>query len=440
MKKKTDRFAGLFGIMLLLLFQGRAFAWGNTWMGMILEQAVNSAGGRAGAFRYNAALQIDNTGYDSDIYFGMLDKAVPDYTFSAGPDIQIFLPWEKRVIFEISDSPRYVFYVKTEKERALNNTLSGNMHIVFDRLYFQAGGGLINAKQRLSTELSVNVRYEEENLSGLVLWQATKGTSFAVQFRKAKYDFKDLTSEPSSISENLNRTETFVNIVAYLEQHPRARFYLAGEYGSYRFAESASSFKDSRSYGAFGGIEFLPPAAGYEGQTSGRRGSVNLGYKRLDILDPLQKDYAGLAGDIRFSLGIMKLTAVRLFFSRGPQFSVYSGRAYYLETSYAAGLSRSLTRLVLFTYDFSYLTNQYSAGGTVGGIVLPKSSDRYKIHSTSLDIRLKRNLIFRLLADLGKRTSMLAPRPVSNHIFVGFSLTYGRATSRLALPGGPIFR
>jgi len=190
--------------------------------------------------------------------------------------------------------------------------------------------------------------------------------------QKARYAFENPSSELANISENLNRTETFVNILAYLQKHARARFYLAGQYGSYAFLETVAFFKDSHSYAVAGGIEFLPPAAGYQGQTSGIRGSVNLGYKRLDILDPLQKDYAGLAGDIGVSLGIMKLTALRLFFSRGPQFSVYSGRAYYLETSYAVGLSRSLTRLISFTYDFSYLTNQYSAEETVGGIALPK--------------------------------------------------------------------
>jgi hypothetical protein len=73
-------------------------------------------------------------------------------------------------------------------------------------------------------------------------------------------------------------------------------------------------------------------------------------------------------------------------------------------------------------------------------MALPKSSDRYKVHSARLDIRLKRDLTFSLLADLGKRTSMLAPRPVSNHTFLGFSLTYGWTASRIALPGGPIFR
>jgi len=171
-KKNTEKFAGLFTLIFLFLAQSRSFAWGNTWMGMSLEQAVNSARGRAWAFRYNAAVQINNAGYDSDIYFGMRDNRVPDYMFSAGPDIQVFLPLKKRVVFEISESPRYAFFLKTDRERALNNTFSGNMHVVFDRLYFQAGGGMINAKQRLSTELSVNVRYKQENLSGLVLWQA----------------------------------------------------------------------------------------------------------------------------------------------------------------------------------------------------------------------------------------------------------------------------
>jgi hypothetical protein len=424
-------------LVLTMVINNHAFAWGNTWMGTLLEQAITSARGQAGAFRYNASLQIDRAGYDSDIYFGMLGENVPDYTGSAGPDIQVFLPLKRKVVFEVLDSPRYVFYSKTEQERTLNNIFTGNMHIVFDRVYFQAGGELIDAKQRLSPELSINVRLKEDILSGLVFWQASRETSFALQYQRSRYRYENPSVEFPDISVSLNRTESLVNLMAYLQQRSRARFSLQAQYGAYAFSEEVARYKDSRSYGIFGGVEFLPPEGGYEGQTSGVRGSINLGYKYLDILDPLQKDYSGMAGNAEISLGIFKLTALRLFFSRGPQFSAYSGVNYYVQTAFGVGLSRSLSRHVIFTYDFAYGRSDYPAEEVSDGASQVRSADRYLTHAFRLGYQVIKDLEISLLADLGRRNSKLAPRPVSDRYFIGLSLTYGSGAGRISLPAGP---
>jgi hypothetical protein len=369
----------------------------------------------------------------------MLNKPVPDYTFSTGPDIQIFLPLRQRVVFEVSDSPRYVFCLKTERERALNNTFAASVHSVFDRIYFQASVGLINAKQRLNSELNINVRLTQDDFSGLVFWQASQGTSFALQYQRSSYNYENPPAGFPNISDSLNRTESFVSLIAYLQQQSRNRFYLQGQYGSYPFAEEVSRFKDSRSYGIYAGVEFLPPLGGYEGQTSGMRGSINLGYKHLNVLDPLQQDYSGLSGNIGISLGIKKLTALRLFFSREPQFSAYSAKTYYLQTAYGVGLSRALSRHVLFTYDFAYSRNDYPAGEITGSSPQVKLADRFLTHAFRLNYQMMRELAVSLLADLGRRNSKLAPEPVSNRAFIGVSLTYGYTAGRISMPTGPFF-
>lgn len=407
-------------------------------MGAALEQMVNMARWRVGAFRYNAAFRLDNAGYDSDIYFGMMAKAVPDYTITAGPDIQIFLPIKKKIIFDVSESPQYVFFFDTKRERALNNTFAGRVHFVFDRFYIQAGGGLIDAKQRLSTEVNLNVRLKEDDLTGLVLWQASRETSFGLQYRRSTYNYENLTSGTFSFSENLNRKESFVNFTAYLQQHSKTRFYLDGEYGSFAFAEKVSRFKDARSYGVYGGVEFLPSTEG-QGETTGVSGRINLGYRRLDVLGHGAKDYSGLTGNTGVSIGIMRFTAIRAFFSRGPQFSVYSGLTYYLQTIYGVGLARSLSRKTTLTYDFYYGRNEYPGGVTIGGEAFGKRLDKYLTHSIGLSFRLSRVLGLNLMANLGKRDSEFGPRPTSRHYFLGFSLTYGYSSGGLSMPGARTF-
>jgi hypothetical protein len=432
------KFIGAFLISMLFLIQGLIFAWGNTWMGAGLEAIVNEARWKAGPFRYSGALQIVNAGHDSDIYYGSTLNAVPDYTFSAGPDIQVFLPLKKRIVFDISESPRYVFFLDTSHERALNNTFAGQVHFIFDRFYFQVGGGLINAKQRLSTELNLNIRRKEDSMNGLMLWQLSKGTSFALQYRRSAFNFENLTSGVANIRENLNRSESYIDFMAYLQQQAKTRFYLDGQYGSYVFAESVSRFKDSRSYAVFGGVEFLRPTAGFEGLTAGLRGTIKIGFQYLDVLDPLHKDYLGLSGKTEVFLGIMKLTALHVFFSMGPQFSAYSSRTYYVQTIYGAGLSRALSRKVLFSYNFFYGRNKYPAEEIAGGSSSGRSADRYMAHAFNLNFRLGRELELSLLANFGGRKSQLAPRPDVRRGFIGFSLTYGYLSGGLSLRPGPM--
>ena len=426
-------------LILIISAQDQLYGWGNTWMGALIEQAVTQAWGMASPFRYNAALRIDSASYDSDIYYGMLANSVPDFTIAAGPDLQVFLPIKQRVVFDIFESPRYVYYVKTSQERTLNNIFSADMHVILDRLYFQAGGGLTDAKQRFSPELNLNVRLKEDDLSGLALWQASGATSFALQCQRSTYRYEDLSGNFPSISQSLDRTESFINLFAYLQQHSRARFYLEGQYGSYVFTEEVSSFKNSRSYAAYVGVEFVPPAGGFEDQTSGMRGNFGLGYKYLNILNPDYKGYSGLAGNIDISLGILKLTALRLYFSRNPQFSVYPGLTYYLQTSYGAGLSRALARHVLFMYDFSYSRDDYPAAEATGGSPLGGSAFRYITHAFRLSYQMRKDFEIGLLADIGRRNSPFAPRPVSNRAFIGINLTWGYSAGRLSLPTGPFF-
>jgi len=430
--------AGLLAAFLLGPALSRAYGQGQTWLGQTLELSIESAWGRAGVLRYNAALQVDSAGYDSDIYFGTFAKPVPDYTFSLGPDLHIFLPVKKRLVFDIIDSSRYVFFAKTERERTLNNDFNGNLYILFNRVYVQAGAGINNAKQRLSAEVNLNVRLKLDNYAGLILWQASKEASFAFQYMWSKYAYQNLASETTDISANLGRTESLARFLAYLQQKSRVRFYLDGEFETYRFTDRISSFKDSRSYAFYAGAEFVPPEGGYEVETSGMQGSFSLGYKLLDVLDPSQKDFSGLSGNVSVSLGIMRMTALRLFFSRGPQFSAYSDQIYYLQTAYGAGLSRSLSRHIVFTYDFTDSRSDYPAVVAPGAGPTQTSNFRYWSHAFRLSFRLSRDLQLRLLADLGRRNQPSAIQPVSPRAFIGFGLTYGYSAGGFSLPTGPL--
>ncbi len=284
-----------FAIIVLILSPGRSFGWGSTWLGANLERIVDAARWKMGALRGDFGFQLGNLGYDSDIYFGSLRDRVPDYTFSIIPNVHIYLPLKKGIVLDIAETPQYVFFLKTKEERAWNHSFEGRAHFVMDRFYFMAGAGLINARERLNTEVNLYVRRKERNLQGLAFWQLSEGTAFSVLFRFADHDYENPSDSGIDIRQNLNRTERHLNLTAYLLQISRMRVFIDAEYGSYTLGEAQARDRSLRSYGIFGGIEFVPPPEG-GGQAPGFQGRVNLGYVRFDLLDPRFKDFEGLVG------------------------------------------------------------------------------------------------------------------------------------------------
>jgi len=415
-----------------VLFPAPVCGQGNTWAGTSLAQMVEAARWRMGALRVNAALALTNAGYDTDIYYGYLGEAVPDYTFSAGVPVQVLLPLSKKIVLEVFDSPQYVFYLDAKNERGWNNIFRGQVHFAFDRFYVQAGGGLSNIRQRLSPELNINIRQKEDSLNGTILWQASRVTSLALLYGESLFDYGDAEFGGTSIAETLNRKEDYFDFVTYLQPSPKVRFFLDGQYGSYRFAKEASSFRDTRSYGVFGGLEFIPR----EGETrrvEGIRGSISLGYKRFDIIDPLLLDGSGFVGAVNVSAGLLEKTTGRAFFSRDFAFSASSGASFYISTAYGGGITRLISRKISFSYDISFGRSTYPDAETGGGGIPVGIYNRYTTHSFSLNVRLARHLGITFLSTLGKRI-VDASGLERNRNFFGFSMVYGFAAGAISAP------
>ena len=403
-------------------------------MGANLEQIVNSARWKAGLLRYSMALSFNSVGYDSDIYFGETATRVPDFTLRTGVPFRLFLPIKKKIVFDISENPEYVFLLKTKKERALNNDFGGYLHLLFGRVYFRGEAKVANVRQRLSPELTVPIRQKKNDLGGLVLFQVSSGTSVALQYRSSTYKYDNPPDGSLNISETLNQREDSFNFTAHFQQASKTRLFLAGQYRSYTFTQAPSRFKDTRSYGIYGGVEFLPSLTG-RSEDKGIQGTINLGYRHFNILDPQLRDYSGLVGNTSVSIGVFKLTSVRGFFSRDIQFSASSSLAYYIFTSYGGGVSRRLSRRSRLEYDLSFGRGTYPTGFT-GGATPQNALLRYTYNSLSLSFQLRQDLEISLLASLGNRGGYAAV-PGGKRYFVGFGLIYGVSAGGVPMLASP---
>lgn len=410
----------------------------STWAGTSLATMLDRAQWKLGPLRGNTSLTIANAGYESDIYYGYLADAVPDFSLAASIPVQALCPLGKRVVLEIYESPQYLFYLSTRQERAWNNALRGQIHLSLDRLYVQASAGHSNVRQRLSPELNINVRLKEDRLNGTVLYQISQRGSLAFLYRATNYDHGDAQYAGTQIGKSLNRRENFFDLIAYMQPNPGVRFYLDGQFGTSQFADPTAKFKDARSYGVFGGLDFVPDVENTK-RVAKIQGGIGLGYMRFDMVDPERVDGSDFIGNAKVSVRLQERITVRASFSRGFQYSIYSGATYYVSMNYGGGLEYLLSRHTSISYDIYFARSTYPADETAGGGVPAGVYNLYTTHLFGLNLRVARQLTVTFTGMLGKR----AADPTSlarNRNFIGLSLVYGAATGTVSSPSSPIAR
>ncbi|HPW18883.1 MAG TPA: outer membrane beta-barrel protein [Candidatus Aminicenantes bacterium] len=417
-----------FGLAFITLWASPALAQGNTWIGANLARMVDAAGWKLGVMRLNAALEVLNAGYDTDIYYGYREP-VPDGTISARLPVQVLWPLGKKAVLDVSERPEYVFYLEAERERAWNHDFQGRFHLALNRVYVQAGAGISSIRQRQASEVFINLREKRNDLSGLLFWQASRQMSFAMAYDWSKFDYGSEEFNGIPLAEMLARRERYLDLVGYVQPSSRVRLLLDAQYGSYSFTDVVSSVRDSRSYGIFGGIEFIPRASEGDGG-EGTRGLFRLGYQRLDLLDPAQTDGEGFVGAGNVTFDLTSRTSARVFFFRGREFSIYSGPTFFMRNTIGAGLSRRLSRKLTLSYDGSLGRTAYPETGGA-----PGTGESYMLHAVSLHLRVSRLTNLTFLASYNRRYR--GPTGLSHdRAFLGINLTCGYPGGAMALPVG----
>jgi len=111
-------------------------------------------------------------------------------------------------------------------------------------------------RRRLSPELLLNIREEEISWDGLFLWQFSRSGAVAWQIRGAKLNYRQSSYEEISLYRELNRNEYYADAFLYFQPETSFRLYLNGQVGLYDFQYRESQFKNSRTYAAYGALNY----------------------------------------------------------------------------------------------------------------------------------------------------------------------------------------
>lgn len=403
------------GLIFLFIFPSPAAA--TTWKGNELLSQFRLAPWKLGPFRIQPSIILSDFGYDSNIY--CVNNPIKDYTFTAGPAFNVYLAVKKKVVLTVSESPRYVYFFETARERTWNNYLRGDVSFLFNKFFISFSANLTNARERWNYEIDIRPRRKEQGFQGFFLWQPTKKTSLSLSTRKSRYDYENLEFIGFRIGDQLNRDEIYINAGAYYQLTNRTRAFLDFEYGKFEFQNPLNP-RDSESRAAYGGFEFSPLGK--------IRGRVRLGYKYFRALKEGMSDYKGLVGDTSISLSPLRVLSLRGSYRRNVQFSIWTDSNYYVENSAGAGLSCYIfSKKIRLDYDFNYIDDIYpqpEQNRVVPGIYAQSGRDDiFWMNSVGIYFRLRKNIGLGLKIGQWYREAHIFHYR-ANRNYIGLNITY----------------
>ena len=412
---------------LLLEIPSLFYAQTATWYGSQVLDLFRNAPWKIGIIRGYRAFSLSNAGYDSDIYYGYLEQAHPDFTFAAGPTFQWFVPFSKRILFDSYQSFQGLFYFKYSKERALNLRLNNNFHFLFKKFYGEAGIGYSNLRDRFSPEMLMRARHEEIDWRALFLWRFSKTGAAAWQFRTSSLNYSHNLYGSVYLDEVFDRNESYADALLYFIPGPKYRFFLDGQIGLYNFKYQASKFKDSYTYAFLGGLEFTPPAAGEKTSISGR---FSIGYEMLDPKNPVFKVVSEIVGNGQLILSPGPRLSLITFYSRDFNVSIYSNLLSYILTSYGGGFTFNINNRINLNNQLVLSNSKYPYSTSPEETAL---HFKFSALMTSLNIRIGKEWSINIFGTFYRRTTLPENMKFLRH-FIGFNLIFGAVPGESLLP------
>jgi hypothetical protein len=384
---------------------------GQTWKWIEMESRWTQAPLKIGPLRVRTELLLRDAGFDTNVY-GTPDRAVADYTLTAGPQFTIYYPVNSRLLFVVSESPQYVYFLQTRSERTWNNVLRGEAYLSLNRLLFTFGLGLQNAKQRWNAEVDVRPRVVQDQSFGSILWQVSPKTSLSMGFRRANLRFEELAGAGPAPLSGLDHDERFLEIAADYQWTARGRLTLELQSGSFDFTD-ARSRNDALTRRLSVGFSFAPLLQ--------IGGSFRLGYRWMSPRLGDRPTYGGFVGDAGLEARLSRFVRARVTLARDLPFSFIYSDTYYIWDQIGFGLSLYPLPGIRVDYDFLGGNNAYPAGDFAASPA--PHEDTYGSQSLGIVFRVKSSVGIGLTAGQWRRDSAYYGGR-SRRGFVGLNLTY----------------
>ncbi len=259
-----------------------------------------------------------------------------DFTFTVGPEANVWLPVARRALLKTSAGADLVYFQKYGSERSINPHAEVRGEVYLQRLTLFAENEFVNTRQRPNYEIDVRARRLENTLriGGQLRLSSKLSIEVAAQAIASSVSMATRVFSGSYLEEVLNRDTRGVSAIARYRRTPLTTIVVRTEKSRERFV--SSPVRDADTVRFEPGVEFRPPAL--------IAGSAYLGVRRLDPLHKELPGFRGMVGSGRLRFRLPGAATVEFSGDRDLSYSYEPLQPYYLIDGYGVTVRRQIVR------------------------------------------------------------------------------------------------
>jgi len=285
---------------------------------------------RSGPLTWTPTLTLRDAGYDSNVYD---EPANPRRDYSA-----VFSPQaEGKLAFAMMDvrfggSADFVYFQRYTNERSINSRGNARADFNLSRLKPFVGGGYLDSRERLSSEIDVRARSTDRSASAGVGIELTPRGSLELGANFSSTSIQQgETFRGVDLARRLNRESTGATARLKYEVTPLTRFFVEG--GASRDKYTLSPGYDADNLNGKVGFEFEPEAV--------LKGRASVGFHRIEPVGPLAIPFEGLTAAVELGWVLLGRTRFDARIARDTSYS-FEQQPYSLQTIYGGEILHNL--------------------------------------------------------------------------------------------------
>jgi hypothetical protein len=295
-------------------------------------EAIESMPIHVGPVGLRPTLAITSAGTDSNV-FNTADDPQDDVTATIIPRL-VARVRASRLLFSYGGATDFVYFKDFKDEQSVNFGSDGRIDANLGRLQPYASTGWVSTQERLNAEVDVRAPRTQRTIMGGARLLVASRTNLVVNARRLDIDFDEGSQfNGADLAHNLNSRADSVEGGVQFALTPLTTLNMTASVQRDRFDSAPERNADTIR---------ITPALQFD-PTSLIRGTVLIGYRHFETLDPALPNYSGVILQVVAGYTLLEHTKFDLDLSRDVQYSYEDLEPYYLATGGRLTVTHQLT-------------------------------------------------------------------------------------------------
>lgn len=318
-----------------------------------IEEVRSTARVRSGIFYLTPSFRLDRLGMDTNVFNNAGQQR--DFVAAASPRVDLWIPLQRRVLFETVVVAGAEYFHKFAGERSLNPEVRSRLEVAAGPVTLFGAGRLLRTRQRPTFEIDLRAQRNEYEVEGGLRLELTRrlALDLAGAWERLRFD-ADEFFEGTFLAATLNRRERAQRIAARFQATVLSTLVLEAESRRMRFLWSPERDSDNVVVTLAG--EFAPRAL--------VSGSGRVGVRQFTARGAAVADLTRVVASADLRLRLPAGLAASFEAERDIGYSFYRDDPYYLLSRYGFTLTSRLGRG--FEISGRALRDQYDYLGGAG--------------------------------------------------------------------------